>query len=57
MKGVRFAWPWSDRGRSKVTAEDVRKDLIKLQGLIAQSMREARGFVRPTVVVNENGWR
>lgn len=35
--GVRYAWPWDDRGRSKVTRAEVFEDLVKLVDLVRQS--------------------
>lgn len=57
MRGKAVQWPWSDRGRSSVTRESVRADLIRLGAMVAQGMREARGNERPTVRVDGEGWR
>ena len=55
-EGRRVEWPWADRGRSAVTRESVRADLIRLGMLVAQGMREARSNERPTVRVEGEGW-
>ena len=55
-EGRTLSWPWSDRGRSAVTRESVRADLIRLGVMVAQGMREARSNERPTVRLEGEGW-
>lgn len=54
----RVRWPWDDRGRSALTADDVRQSLAALSALLPQVMCRVHS-ARETgpVVVNGEVWR
>ena len=57
-EGRRVEWPWSDRGRSALTAEDVRKSLEALAAFMPQVMcRVHSARESGPVVVNGEVWR